>query len=129
MAITLDAIVLPDDLDWQDEFDWAPVAQTITPTLTGAIIVEENAVPEGRKITLVAGETFAWAKRSLVQQLKEKEAQLNTTMTLTLNDGRTFTVIWRRDPVGVEAKQLIQIADPSDNDNYLLTLRFTEKGE
>ena len=77
----------------------------------------------------LSGITFAWAKRSLVQQLKEKEAQLNTPMTLTLNDGRNFTVIWRRDPVGVEAKQLIQIADPGDNDNYLLTLRFTEKGE
>jgi len=124
MAITLDAIVLPDDLDWQDEFDWAPVAQTITPTLTGAIIVEENGIPEGRKITLVS-DGGAWATRGLVRQLKEKEAVLNTPMTLTLNDGRAFTVIWRRDPVGVEAKQVMRIADPDDSDFYEITLRFT----
>lgn len=124
MAITLDAIVLPDDLDWQDEFDWAPVAQTITPTLTGAIIVEENEIPEGREITLVS-DGSAWANRSLVRQLKEKEAVLNTPMTLTLNDGRSFTVIWRRDPVGVEAKQVMRIADPDDSDFYEIILRFT----
>jgi len=125
MAITLDAIVLPDDLDWPDEFDWAPVAQTVTPTLTGALIVEENTVPEGRKITLASGETFAWAKRSLVRQLKEKEAVLNMPMTLTLNDGRTFHVIWWRDPVGVEAKQVMRVADPDDSDFYEIILRFT----
>lgn len=124
MAITLDAIVLPDDLDWQDEFDWAPVAQTITPTLSGAIIVEENEIPEGREITLVS-DGGAWATRGLVRQLKDKEAVLNTPMTLTLNDGRSFTVIWRRDPVGVEAKQVIRIADPDDNDFYEIILRLT----
>ena len=125
MAFTLDSISLPDDLDWQDEFDWAPVVQTQTPTLTGSIIVEESAVPEGRPITLVAGEDFAWATRSLVKQLKEKEAVINTPMTLTINDVGSFSVIWRRDPVGVEAKQLLQISDPVDGDRYLLTLRFT----
>ncbi len=125
MSITLDGITLPDDLDWQDEFDWAPVAQTQTTTLTGSIIVEENAVPEGRPITLVAGEDFAWATRSLVKQLKAKEAIINTPMTLIINDSGSFTVVWRRDPVGVEAKQLIQIADPVDGDRYLLNLRFT----
>ncbi len=124
MAITLDAIVLPDDLDWQDEFDWAPVAQTITPTLSGAIIVEENEIPEGREITLVS-DGGAWATRGLVRQIKEKEAVLNTPMTLTLNDVRVFTVIWRRDPVGVEAKQVMRIADPDDSDFYEITLRFT----
>lgn len=125
MSITLDELTLPDDLDWQDEFDWAPVAQTQTPTLSGSIIVEENAVPEGQPITLVAGEDFAWATRFLVKQLKTKEAVISTPMTLTINDAGSFTVIWRRDPVGVEAKQLLQIADPVDGDRYLLTLRFT----
>lgn len=125
MSITLDGLTLPDDLDWQDEFDWAPVAQTQTTTLTGSIIVEENAIPEGRPITLVAGDDFAWATRLQVKQLKTKEAVLNTPMTLTINDMGSFSVVWRRDPVGVEAKQLIQIADPVDGDRYLLTLRFT----
>lgn len=123
MSITLDDLTLPESLDWQDEFEWAPVAQTITPTLTGAIVVEENEAPEGRDITLVS-DGAAWAKRSLVNQLKDKESLLNTAMSLTLHDGREFTVIWRRDPVGVDAKQVMRNAAPSDDDFYELTLRF-----
>jgi len=125
MSITLNGIELPEQLDWRDEFDWAPVAQTQTPTLTGALIVEENAAPAGRPITLLS-DGGAWASRALVKQLKTLEAQVSTPMTLVLNDGRSFQVVWRRDPVGVEATQLIRICDPDDNDWYEINLRFTE---
>jgi len=124
MTRILDELELPADLDWPDEFDWAPVAQTQTNTLTGDLIIEENAVTSGRDITLVS-DGAAWASRNFVQQLKAKEAQLNTPMTLTIND-QTFTVIWRRDPVGVEAEQVARLADPDGNYPYLITLRFTE---
>ena len=128
MSITLDDLTLPDDLYWQDEFDWSPVSQSITPTITGALIVEENAFSEGREITLVSGDTFGWAPYALVSLLKSKESQINPVMTLGIN-GETRTVIWRRDPIAVEVKPLIQMVDPDDHDFYLLTLRFTEKSE
>ncbi|GAA4493197.1 hypothetical protein [Pseudaeromonas paramecii] len=125
MAITLDEIELPEQLDWQDEFFWAPVAQTITPTLTGYLIVEENAAPMGRPITLVS-DGGVWAPRALVKAVKAKEAQVNTPMTLTLHDGRQFKVVWRRDDKGVDASQIIRICDPDDTDLYDINLRFTE---
>ncbi len=53
MNVTLNGLHLPDDLIWRDEFDWAPVEQVVTPTLSGALLVEETAKPEGRPITLV----------------------------------------------------------------------------
>ncbi|MNV78610.1 hypothetical protein D3C71_1721070 [compost metagenome] len=53
MNVTLNGLLLPDDLIWRDEFDWAPVEQVVTPTLTGALLVEETDKPEGRPITLV----------------------------------------------------------------------------
>ena len=128
MSITLDELTLPEDLYWQDEFDWSPVAQSITHTLTGSLIVEESASSDGREITLVSGDTFGWATHALVSQLKDKESQVNPVMTLSIN-GEAKTVIWRRDPIGVEVKPLIQMIDPDDHDFYLLTLRFTEKSE
>lgn len=124
MTRKLDDLVLPEDLDWTDEYDCAPIAQTITPTLTGAIIVEENEAPEGRDITLVS-DGAAWASRNLVEQLKTKEKQINTPMVLQINN-QTFNVIWRRDPVGVEAKQVARLADPDGDFPYEITLRFTE---
>lgn len=128
MSITLDDLTLPDDLYWQDEFDWSPVTQSLTTTLTGAVVVEETELLEGREITLVSGYTFGWAHRALVSQLKSKESQINPIMTLSIN-GENRTVIWRRDPIAVEVKPLIQLIDPDDHDFYLLTLRFTEKSE
>jgi hypothetical protein len=42
MNVTLNGLHLPDDLIWRDEFDWAPVEQVVTPTLSGALLVEET---------------------------------------------------------------------------------------
>ena len=39
----LDTIILPDDLLWINEFDWNPVEQSQERSLTGALIVQEQA--------------------------------------------------------------------------------------
>ncbi|WP_148210414.1 hypothetical protein [Tolumonas auensis] len=117
---TLDNLILPDDVVWTDELDFSPVAQTITPTLTGAIIVEENAVPAGRPITLKGIATLA-----LVKQLKTTEALINHQMPLVLSDGQTKTVIFKRP--GVSANSLIgDVSDPDINDPYEFTLNLME---
>ncbi|WP_429235043.1 hypothetical protein [Aeromonas salmonicida] len=53
MNVTLNSELLPDDLVWRDEFDWSPVEQVVTPTLSGVLLVEETPRLEGRPITLV----------------------------------------------------------------------------
>jgi len=123
MAITLDELDLPDQFDWKDEFSWAPVAQQVTYTITGALIVEENSAPNGRTITLL-GDGGVWAKRGLVKAIKAKEALVATPMVLTLHDGRKFSVLWNREAGGADASQIIRICDPDDDDIYDTNLRF-----
>ncbi|MNC37184.1 hypothetical protein D3C75_857400 [compost metagenome] len=119
MNVTLNGLLLPDDLIWRDEFDWAPVEQVVTPTLTGALLVEETPKPEGRPITLVGH-----CPRATVLLLKALEAQVAQLMTLTLLDGLQREVFWRRP--GVVATPLIDMADPEAGEPYALTLNFTE---
>ncbi|BBG85353.1 hypothetical protein AHGSH82_024980 [Aeromonas hydrophila] len=123
--ITLAGIELPDDLDWEDEFGWEPVGQVITPTLSGAIVVEEAVQSEGRPITL-RSDGEAWVRRSIVLELQALAAVPSLRMQLHLN-GRIFTVIWRRESGGgFEAKQLYRIADPDTQTPYEITLRLLE---
>lgn len=119
MNVTLNGLLLPDDLIWRDEFDWAPVEQVVTPTLTGALLVEETPKPEGRPITLVGH-----CPRATVLSLKALEAQVAQLLTLTLLDGLQREVFWRRP--GVVATPLIEMADPEAGEPYALTLNFTE---
>ncbi|MFM5757798.1 hypothetical protein [Aeromonas hydrophila] len=119
MNVTLNGLHLPDDLIWRDEFDWAPVEQVVTPTLSGALLVEETPKPEGRPITLVGH-----CPRATVLSVKALEAQVAQLMTLTLLDGLQREVFWRRP--GVVATPLIEMADPEAGEPYALTLNFTE---
>ena len=119
MNVTLNSVLLPDDLVWRDEFDWAPVEQVVTPTLSGALLVEETPKPSGRPITLVGH-----CPRATVQILKVLEAVPSQLLTLTLLDGVARTVFWRRPGVVVTA--LIEMADPEAGEPYALTLNLTE---
>ncbi|MGX5834298.1 hypothetical protein ACWIJ6_09150 [Aeromonas piscicola] len=119
MNVTLNSELLPDDLVWRDEFDWSPVEQVVTPTLSGALLVEETPRPEGRPITLVGH-----CARATVLRLKALEAVPGQWLTLTLLDGVARTVIWRRPGVVVTA--LIEMADPEAGEPYALILNFTE---
>ena len=117
---TLDDLPLPDDVIWTDELAFSSIAQTITPTLTGAIVVEENDAATGRPITLKGVGPL-----SLIKQLKNIEAVINHQMSLVLLDGMTRTVIFKRP--GVAATSLLgDFADPSDADPYEFTLNLLE---
>jgi hypothetical protein len=59
-----------------------------------------------------------------VQEIKVLEAQVARLMTLTLLDGVTRTVVWRRP--GVVAMPLYELADPDGDHPYALTLNLTE---
>jgi len=115
-------VTLTDNCYWADEFQWVPIAQTRERTLSGAEVVEESEKKSGRPITLRG----AWVTRAKVQALEALQANVATTMTLTLPDGRTRTVYWRRDSPGVEAKPLYPKATPNADTLYKLTLRLME---
>lgn len=127
MSITLDDITLPMDLHWEDEFDWTPVAQETGYTLAGALEIQVGTMQAGRPITLAGGEAKAWTTRATVLLLQAKAATAGATMTLTLNDARTFTVAFRHgDGQPVEARPIIPYNTPAAGDYYALTLRLME---
>jgi hypothetical protein len=126
MAITLDAITLPEDLSWTDEYAWSPVVQNAEFSLTGALIIEEATRQAGRPLTLQSPDGGAWTARATADGLRAKLAA-NTSMTLTLHDGRAFTVRWRHGETPLEASSVLEgLADPDLDTLYHLTLKFLE---
>ena len=98
MTVSLAGIVLPADIQWVDEFSGFGVGQAITPTLTGALIVEEVTQAEGRRITLESGDG-SWTKREDVELIAALESTAladGETLALVWADGRTFDVVFDR---------------------------------
>ena len=123
----LDTITLPVDLHWEDETDWTPVEQSQEYSLAGSLVLDAGVKQAGRPITLAGGDDRAWASRATVLALMAKAATPGTEMTLTLNDARTFTVMFRHgDGKPVDAKPVIPYNAPDAADYYTLTLRLME---
>ena len=121
----LDTITLPDDLLWINEFEWNPVEQTTERSLTGALLVQEGQLSHGRPIVLSGGSEAGWVSRLTVKNLFALSKAANKTMSLTLPDGRQFSVIFDRSNGNhVEAQQVLPFAYPEDSDQYFITLRL-----
>lgn len=123
--ITLDAITLPSDLIWTDEFDWSPVKQNESYSLTGALFVESGVKQAGRPITLVGGETAAWIERATLNVLYAKLTS-PANMVLTLNDARTFTVVFNHNSKPIDAVPIIDYSTPDSADWYSITIRLMQ---
>lgn len=123
MNATLDAFSLPTDLVWINEFEWTPVEQSEEYTLNGALIFDSGIKQAGRPITLEGGVDAAWLERG---ELKTLYAKLDddAAMTLTLGDGRVFTVRFDHKNQPIESEPIIDYAVPEDEDKYTLTVRF-----
>ena len=96
MALTLDGIAINYDFVWVDEFDFTPVQQSETRTLTGALVFETGVKLKGRPITLGEGDKAARALKSTVDALYALLVQ-NKVMTLVLPDARTFQTRFKHD--------------------------------
>ena len=117
--ILIDALELPKDLVWADEFDFDAVAQEQTRTEGGQIIVEETALTAGQPITLRGSERTTWMTRTDLIALRALANAANTTYTLTLHDGRTFDVVFAKP--AIESNPLIDYSHPLPDDQYVLT--------
>lgn len=121
MTIHLGGLSLPSQLEWVDEFDYAPAAQSIKTTLDGSLIVSESQKRAGRPYTLRSN-GGVWVTRDFVKQLKALEAALQTgTMTLNIN-GHEDEVFFRRDPVAVTAIPLWREANPQGESFYFIDI-------
>ncbi|MCK7579311.1 MAG: hypothetical protein MZV65_28645 [Chromatiales bacterium] len=134
MAITLSTtgapFVLPQGLRWTDEYAWTSVAQSIDYGLTGALLIQEGTRIGGRPLTLTGGKNWAWITRAQLDTLRALLESVSAR-TLTLHDGRRFSVIPSREsdgPLSVTPVPIVRDsgpADPSGATKYVLeTVRF-----
>jgi len=118
--ITLDTIILPDDLFWIDEFGWSPVAAALEYTTTGAGIIEASLMQTGRPITLAAeSDEYCWITRENALALKGLADQPGKEMTLVLYD-RTFTTIFAPGKKPFEVKPVWREMPVEDSDKVVL---------
>jgi hypothetical protein len=117
----LDNLTLPDDLIWIDEFDWSPVEQTQTYSITGALIIQSGTKQAGRPITLTGDNSSGLITRADLKNLQGKLTQTRS-LTLTLNDARTFNVTFNHSKSAIEAKPQIDYSTPDDADLYTLKI-------
>jgi len=121
---------LPDDLLWSDEHAWTPAVASVSYLLTGALLVQSAVRQAGRPITLTGAVDMAWVTRATLMTLHSwAGAPLSDTtgrFTLTLSDGRVFTVAFRHAETPIEAEPVLGFPARSDADFYRLTLRFLE---
>jgi hypothetical protein len=124
MIATLNEIEFPDDVIWEDEFDWTPVSQIAKTTLTGSVIIESlYANKSGRPITLDCG----WLRREKLLELEALRDAEPEEMTLTLEDERVFSVFWRHDSgKPIEAKAVIPRPKHNNSDYYRVKLFLME---
>jgi len=124
MTITLEAIGLPDDLLWSDEYLWSPVKQSMQLSLSGKPIIQEAAQVKGRPITLEGDQESAWVTKQTLEQLRALEATPNNDMTLDYH-GSAFTVRFSRsDGNPIEARPIVGFANPQNDDVYSLRLKL-----
>lgn len=114
--MTLDEIILPDDLEWIDEIGWSPIAQSTARSATGALLIQESEMQYGRPITLQGDVDMAWITRQTVDALRAKRDQKGLKMTLTIN-GEAYAVMFRHQdkPVDVSPIRQGDFFDPESN--------------
>jgi hypothetical protein len=122
---TLAALEIPEDVWWSDEFEWMPVEQSVTRSLTGARIVQSGIKQKGRPITLTSYENGGWVPRSLVLALQAQRANPTGSYLLTLADGRSFNVAHDLERQ-FEAAPIWPAADLHADSKYRITLPLIE---
>lgn len=94
--VTLEEILLPNDLLWVDEFRWTPVASSSWYSLAGSLIIEQGVKLAGRPITLEPPDNeMAWVSRSVHEALRAAAAIPARRFKLVLEyptDSREFLV-------------------------------------
>lgn len=121
--ITLAGLTLNDDLVWTDEFSWLPVEQGIQRTLGGKQIIQSRVITAGRPITLMTDDKARWSLRSDIEALYAL-AESNQTLTLSLHDGRSFSVQFRYDDQPIDATPVLDQPEYVADDRYSVTIKL-----
>ena len=129
MALTLfdgtDTIVLPESLEWVDEYEWSDVKQDIQATIGGNLVISESVVTKGRPIKLIGGDSV-WIDKTTLDELMVLVNIVDKVYTLTLPDARTFQVVFDRSSQAVIAKPVFRQITQAVDASYTITLNLME---
>lgn len=118
--MTLDEIELPENLIWQDATTFKPFAQSKERSVSGALILDYQALHYGQPVTLTGG----WITGSGLAVLQAQEAVPTTKRLLTLNDASTLTVQFDLERGGIAAEPIWPTTSPDNSTQYTLTLNL-----
>jgi hypothetical protein len=123
-VLTLGGISLDPSMAWIDRDASQGVAQSVTRTLGGGIIVQSVGLQAGREITLASGSDFGMLRWPAVQALHALADQAGAVHTLDV-DGTEYSVMFRHsDPPAFSAEPLIARIAPFDLDYYRCTIKL-----
>lgn len=120
---TLGTVDVPRTLIWVDEFAWTAPVRAHEYSLTGALIVDVAIRQAGRPITLEGTDDHGWVTRGALQTLWALVDASTEPLTLTLADGRTFSVRFAPDSP-IEATAIARAELPGAELPYVVTLRL-----
>ena len=124
----LDAITLPDDLQWMNEFETPQSAQSLHRSLGGQLITQHASLLYGRQIHLRGGGDGGWITRATALAIRALQATPGLVMTLTDLPGDIITsrsVIFDQSSGPAFGSQMIlRHSDPSAASWYSCELRL-----
>ncbi len=121
--VTLGGVDLPDDIIWQDEFDFQPVGQSITRTIAGNHVEFNQALVLAQPITLEASETQGWLTKTQVDAVQTLAATPGATYTLVIG-AQTFTVAFRHNEGAFDPQPFVPRIDPEAGDFFSAIIRL-----
>lgn len=122
--ITLNGIALTSDLLWIDEYAWSPVAQQVDIMSDGAVVVQAETQQTGRSISLLGGDSYGYVKKSVVEAVRALSEEAGLEMTLVLNDGSSYNVVFVDERF--TAEQACDNNNPSSAFQYFISLYLME---
>lgn len=122
---TLGAIHIPRGMVWVDEFAWQPGEKSTEYSITGALLIDSSVRLAGRTITLQADTDAGWITRATLLSLQALAATPEGEHTLTLADGRTFTVQFAPGEC-LTATPIARPELPASAHPYVATVRLIE---
>lgn len=124
-SLTIDSVTLPRDLVWKDKYSYNPLVGSSAFALDGTYISQGVVKKSGRPMTLIGNIVGGWISESTLEALRQMVLSA-TTHTITLLDGKQYTVEWDRNNTPIEALQVVEYNTNTDGATWWIPiLRFT----
>ncbi|OQW92830.1 MAG: hypothetical protein BWK78_00440 [Thiotrichaceae bacterium IS1] len=102
----LGSVILPEETVWLNQFNYAPVRQSVNRTVSGTVVYTTQKLYGGRPINLELEQGFAWLDYSAVSELMQLAEIPGRTMSLNWED-IFYVVLFDHSATPYEFKPLV----------------------